>query len=152
MKLSMTSLALLAVTLTTCASSAPEPIRPWRIEIGTSGGLTGAGIGTYAVDSDGNVTIVTPEGERCDLIASTEELEQIETLLIDSKPSTWYASYVPTDRCCDRIEYILTLNQADRMFETQWIDASLPRPDGLLALSDAIIGGADSVRTRYACP
>ena len=152
MKLSIgVTLALIAMTLTTCASSAPEPIRPWSIEIVTSGGITGRGIGTYVIDSDGNVMVLTPKRERCDLRATAEEIESIEALLVAAEPSTWYASYVPADRCCDRVEYTLTLKQADRTFETEWIDASLPRPDELLALTDAILGGTESVRTRHEC-
>lgn len=152
MKLSgRAAVAALAMIVTMCASSRPEPLRPWRIEVATSGGLTGRGIGAYAIDSDGNITIVSADRRTCETRAAAEELYRIEALLAATDPRRWDDSYAPDDRCCDRIEYTLTLEEPSGTYTTEWIDAPLPRPESLVALTDAIVGGTDSVRTRHEC-
>lgn len=141
--------ALAMIMFAACAASQSGPARPWRIEVTTSGGIAGRGVGTYAISSGGEVTIVTMNGRTCTFQASTEDVARFERLLTDAKRESWNASYAPADRCCDRIEYTLTIDEAGSKRSVEWIDDPLPMPAGLVALSGALIGGEGSLRTRY---
>jgi hypothetical protein len=142
-------IADLAVTLTMCAASHSRPMTPWRVEIATSGGLAGRGVGTFAIASDGTVSVRTMTGKSCSYRATEEEIQRFEELLTAATPEKWSASYAPENRCCDRIEYTLTFDEADRRFTTEWIDGPLPMPEDLVALSAAIAGGSESSLRRH---
>lgn len=132
-----------------CSVSQSTPAAPWRVEIATDGGIAGRGIGTYAIDSDGLVSIVSMNGKLCEFRATDEELARIEQILGDARPDAWSDSYVPAERCCDRIYYRLKIEQRGGTRTLSWIDDPLPMPDDLLALTRAIIGGPESLRVRY---
>lgn len=140
--------AIVVLILTACAASRPE--EPWRIEVRTVGGFSGHGIGSYTVDSDGNISVEQPNGKACSYRATADELRQIRRLLGDARPREWKPSYNPKDTCCDRIHYALFIDEASVVTRTQWIDAPLPMPADLVALTDAIVGGEDSIRVRSA--
>ena len=148
MKLSRIFLSLTIVVGCTAARSAPE--RPWRIEVTTSGGLTGSGIGTFALDSDGKIAIRQMNGEPCSYDASKEELARIESLLGKADPAGWRESYLPENTCCDRIEYTMTVDEAGEIASTRWLDAPPPMPRDLTALAEAMVGGQDSIRAESA--
>jgi hypothetical protein len=148
MKLSRIFLSLMIVVACTAARSAPE--RPWRIEVTTSGGLTGRGLGTFAIDSDGKIAIRRMNGEPCNYDASKEELARIEALLGDARPDRWRESYLPENTCCDRIEYTMTVDEAGEITSTRWLDASPRMPEDLAALADAMVGGEKSIRAKSA--
>lgn len=145
MKSSVKLSAILMILLVSgCAASQAGPQRPWRVEVTTSGGITGRGAGDYAIDSDGKATAKLFDGRTCSF---TAPVERIEALLAAARPREWKESYVPENNCCDRIEYILTYDEAGRATTTKWIDDPLPMPADLVALSRTIIGGdATSVR------
>lgn len=145
MKLSM----VLTFMLTACAASQSTPVAPWRVEVATSGGIAGRGVGTYAIASDGTIDVVSMNGKRCSFRATAEELARIESLLAAAAPEKWSASYAPAERCCDRIQYDLSIDQGGSKRTVEWIDDPLPMPEDLVALSNAIMGGTDSVRVRY---
>jgi len=139
-KLSALSLILFAG----CAASHAAPKRPWRVEVTTSGGITGRGTGNYAIDSDGKVVARLFNGRECTF---TTDAGGIEAILAKARPNDWKESYVPENTCCDRIEYTLTYDEAGVKKTTTWIDDPLPMPADLVALSDAIVGGdAASIR------
>ena len=143
-------LAALAVALTMCAASQSKPETPWRVGIATTGGITGRGTGTFSIASDGTVSVTTMANKTCSYRAADEDLARFEKLLAAARPSEWKASYAPENRCCDRIEYTLTLDEGDQKITTEWIDDPLPRPADLIALAEAIIGGEDaSLRRHY---
>jgi hypothetical protein len=148
MKLSRIFLSLMIVVACTAARSAQE--RPWRIEVTTSGGLAGRGIGTFAIDSDGKIAIRRMNGEPCSYDASKEELARIERLLGDATPDRWRESYLPENTCCDRIEYAMTIDEAGEIASTRWLDAPPPMPQDLTALANAIVGGEKSIRAESA--
>ena len=66
-----------------------------------------------------------------------------------AKPDGWKDEYIPADRCCDRIEYTMTLEQKGGERTIRWIDDPLPMPEDLVALTRALMGGEESVRVRY---
>ncbi|HVG23742.1 MAG TPA: hypothetical protein VND45_06275 [Thermoanaerobaculia bacterium] len=131
MKLSRICLSMMIVAACAAARSAPE--RPWKVELTSSGGITGRGSGSAAVDSEGK--IVT---DRCSYEASPEELQRIETLLAQAHPERWRESYVPEKNCCDRVEYALTVDEAGKVKTTRWIDGPEELPRDLRALAEAM--------------
>lgn len=141
--------ALAVLMFAACAASQSSPVRPWRVELRTSGGIAGKGVGTYSIDSTGNVEIVSMNGKSCTFQVKADELSRIEHLIADAKPESWNPSYAPENRCCDRIEYTLTVDQAGTKRTVEWIDDPLPLPDDLTKLAAALIGGEKSLRTEY---
>ncbi|MGZ5443966.1 MAG: hypothetical protein ACXW5U_18045 [Thermoanaerobaculia bacterium] len=145
MKLS--ALFLTVALVSGCTATHAAPKRPWRVEVATDGGFVGRGIGTYALDSDATATARLMNGKGCTFTLSADELERFESILAKARPGRWKESYVPENTCCDRILYKLTWDEADDKRSTRWIDAPLPMPDDLVALSNAIVGGdATSIR------
>lgn len=141
---------LVGMIVAACAAARSRPERPWRIEVSTSGGITGDGIGTFAIDSGGKIAIRQMNGTECAFEAAKEELDRIETLLGQARTERWRESYVPENSCCDRIEYALTVDEAGEVAKTRWIDAPPPMPQDLAALADAIVGGQKSIRAQSA--
>jgi len=117
---------------------AAMPQRPWNVEITTSGGFTGRGNGGIRIDSDGTITVTAFGGGRCSFKATAEELKQFESVLAQARPEAWRESYAPENKCCDRIEYVLTLTIVDKKYTTSWIDAPQPMPKDLTALIEAL--------------
>ena len=101
MKLSLVAVLLI---MSCAASQTTSPAEPWRVEIATAGGIAGRGVGTWAVDSAGEVTVVSMNGRQCTFRASAGELRRVADLLAATKPDAWGPSYAPVNRCCDRIE------------------------------------------------
>ena len=126
---------LLAALIVSCSSSTPSTgvQRPWKLELATSGGLTGRGFGTIRMDSDGTATV----GE-CTSNITEEDLRRFDALLANAKPDAWRGSYVPENKCCDRFEYALTLEAGGKTSKTAWIDDPLPMPADLTAIGEAL--------------
>jgi hypothetical protein len=159
MKLSvMSTMLFLAMTLTACAASngtSDTPaeavsMKPWRIALKSSGGFAGRGAGNYTIDSTGKIEVTTTSGKTCSYRATEAELARFADLVARAKAKEWKSSYAPADRCCDRIEYGLTLEQGGVAHETEWIDQPDPMPEELTALWMALTGGAgESLRNAY---
>lgn len=141
---------LLAMMFLSCTAAYTAPQKPWRIEVATSGGLTGRGNGTYAIDSTGKVTATLINGKSCSYQADAAELSRIEQLLGETKRGAWKAEYIPENPCCDRIEYTLTVDEAGALTTTKWIDDPPPMPRDLVALGDAFLIGETSIRAQSA--
>lgn len=140
---------LLLIMTTSCAATSSKSDSPWRIELVTAGGFGGRGIGSFAIDSNGSVTVVTMTGKKCQFKASDDDLRRFEALLAGARPAEW-SRYVPENTCCDRVEYTLTLDQAEKVYKAEWIDDPLPMPEDLVRVSSAIAGGeANSIRMAY---
>lgn len=133
--------ALLLLFFAACTASHAAPKRPWRVEVTTTGGITGRGAGDYAIDSDGKVTARLADNRACTFTTSPEG---IEAILTKARPGEWKESYVPENPCCDRFEYTLTYDEAGVKKTTKWIDDPLPRPADLVGLANAIVGGEPS--------
>jgi hypothetical protein len=144
MKSSVKLSAIFLVLLAGCTATHATPKRPWRVEVTTSGGITGRGTGDYAIDSGGKVTARLSDGRACTF---TADAARIEALLAKARPAEWKESYFPENPCCDRFEYTLTYDEAGAKTATKWVDDPLPMPADLVALSQAIVGGdATSLR------
>lgn len=139
---------LVALSLVfSCAAARSTPKEPWRVEVTTTGGLAGRGTGDYAVDHEGAVTAKLFNGRTCTFQLGDEELGSIRDLLAKARPREWKDSYIPENPCCDRFEYTLNIDEAGVQSTTKWIDDPEPMPADLMALADAIVGGAtDSIR------
>ncbi|HKR65216.1 MAG TPA: hypothetical protein VJZ00_15905 [Thermoanaerobaculia bacterium] len=140
--LSRLGLCVTMIAAVACAASQSKPKTPWRVEVTTSGGIAGRGIGSYAIDSDGNITIKTMGGKECTFRATAEELDHFTSILGRSKPDQW-GRYVPENSCCDRITYTLTYDR----YKAEWIDDPLPMPEDLVALNKAL----NDLRAKHAC-
>lgn len=143
------SAMVMMMVVAACSVSQSTPAVPWRVEVATAGGIAGRGVGTYAIDSDGVVTVVSMDGKRCEFRATDEELSRVTAILGATKPDGWKDAYIPEERCCDRIEYTMTIEQRGGERTIRWIDDPLPMPEDLVALSRALMGGDESIRVRY---
>ena len=141
----VTALLILAAGCT----AAIESEQPWSVAVTTTGGITGSGVGAYSIDSDGRVEVTKMSGSRCVLTATAADLERVRQFVMAARPSRWRDSYAPEDRCCDRIEYTLTLDLGGRIRGVEWIDDPLPMPSDLTALAETLTGGGESVRAKY---
>ena len=122
---------------------------PWRIEVTSSGGITGRGAGNYSIASDGKITLRSMTGKNCTFQATPAELARFEQLVANARPNAWSASYKPENSCCDRFEYELTLDRAGAQRKTDWVDDPAPMPRDLAAITEAITGGPGSLRVVY---
>ena len=130
-------LTLLVLLILFGCAAAPVK-RPWKLELVTSGGFTGRGSGAITIESSGAMHLKTASGKECTVTATADELKRYESLLGAAQPEKWKPSYAPENRCCDRIEYDLTLTIADKTYKTEWISAPLPMPEDLTAIGDAL--------------
>jgi hypothetical protein len=146
MKLSLMGVLLFMSCMT---SNNSTPATPWKLGITTSGGITGRGNGSWSIDSDGKVEVTAFGGRSCTFDATAEERARFTNLLGAARPDTWKDSYAPEDRCCDRIEYILTIDQKGAQRKVEWIDDPLPMPADLQGIINAMSGVAPSLRTVY---
>jgi len=147
------SLSLSLLFLIGCAASAVGPTEPWRVEVATSGGLTGRGMGTFAVVSEGKAQVTMADGRPCTFALTPDELRRVEAVL-PAERSAWRDSYIPENSCCDRFQYDLTVDEGGQVTRTKWIDDPLPMPADLEALASAMVGGAQSIRVLASerCP
>jgi hypothetical protein len=148
MKLSGVLLSLVVVA--NCAAGRPPLKKPWRVEVQSSGGLAGRGMGTYAINSDGKLDATLPNGRPCSATIESGRLRELEKVLGETQPAAWKDSYVPENSCCDRFEYSLTFDEAGKETRTRWIDDPSPMPPDLEALTQAIIHGPRSIRVQAA--
>jgi hypothetical protein len=81
----------------------------WRIEITTSGGFTGRGIGTMSA-------------------SSAEASEDLAKSVEGADPTTWRPDYSPGEGRPDEVRYTIKMTLGDRIYVTSWRDSSrLPR-------------------------
>lgn len=146
MKLSILATMLFVVS---CAASQTRPVEPWSVGVTSSGGLAGRGAGSFAIDSEGKVSVTSMMGKSCTFQATEEERRRFTELLTNARPDTWAASYVPKDPCCDRFEYELTLDEGGVKRTVKWIDDPMPMPKDLAALTSAVVGEPPSLRLTY---
>jgi len=77
----------------------------WRIEITTSGGFTGRGIGTMGAKS-------------------SEARKGLSNAVEAAHPATWQSDYSPGDGLPDEIRYTLKMTINGKTYETKWRDTS----------------------------
>jgi hypothetical protein len=141
--------SLFAVLLfAACAgSSAKQADAPWRLELTSSGGISGRGLGAFAIDSKGAVVVKTISGQTCELRESEEALRKLAAEVQAATPEIWAASYVPENNCCDRIQWTLTFERGGAKRETIWIDDPKPMPSDLAAIVKTLA----TLRAKHVC-
>jgi hypothetical protein len=135
----------------------PSQLAPdWKIEITTSGGITGGGSGGLTVSSDGALIIAfgsSPTAKRCTYQLTAAELQPIDAAVRNAQPRSWMECYSLADistHCCDLIRTSLTLsarNGSDR-YATSWLIAPEGLPQDLRSLVDMLRGPA-GLDARY---
>jgi hypothetical protein len=109
------SLALIGAQASAGAAAAGEPVAPWKIEYGTSGGITGDTEAVRLEDS-GRVIFETSDGTRSDQMASPEQLAKLMAILrrleLSGAPRP-----LPRERPRPDARYtFLTITVADRVY------------------------------------
>ncbi|HJQ40676.1 MAG TPA: hypothetical protein VKB93_26355 [Thermoanaerobaculia bacterium] len=112
--------------------------RPWKAELTTGGGFTGQGTGSITLDSGGAIHVTTPFRGACEARASAKELARFEALLGNARPQKWRDSYMPKNRCCDRVDFHLTLTIAEQSWTAEWMPPE-PMPKDLSAIGDELM-------------
>lgn len=134
--------------LVACAGSTAKPADgPWRLQLTSSGGITGRGHGALTIDSKGTVVVKTMTGKTCELRESDEALAKLAAEVHAATPDRWAASYVPENNCCDRIQWVLTFERGGEKRETEWIDDPKPMPKDLAA----IVRTLAAMRAKHVC-
>jgi hypothetical protein len=129
--------AALLFALAAC-TAASRTIDPWKLELTSSGGIAGKGVGSISIDSGGAVRVTTSQGKECSFTATPAELRALQDALANAKPETWKSSYAPENVCCDRMTYELKASIGGKETAVTWIDDPLPMPADLTALIDAV--------------
>lgn len=111
---------------------------PWKLELTTSGGFTGRGSGAITIDSAGAIHVQPAFGEGCDARATADELARFGTLVAKARPRKWRDSYMPENRCCDRVDFHLSLRIKDEQWTTQWMPPE-PMPKDLSAIGEELM-------------
>jgi hypothetical protein len=114
----------------------PEGPLAFVIDLDTSGGFSGRGLGGVTVDSNGSVGASRIGGStrgvpECRTKLSADELQSMRRSVEATRLQTWPASFAPAgdDGCCDRFQWTLRMEQrlADgqvRKVSTLWYDAN----------------------------
>ncbi len=138
-------LSIVMMTLMMSCAVSQSTDAPWRLAIETSGGITGRGTGSWSVTSDGDIAARSMGGTDCTYRATEDELRRLDEVMASAKPERWAASYVPEEPCCDRIEYVMTVDTGRTKRTVTWIDDPRPMPADLRAVIDALNG----IRAEY---
>jgi hypothetical protein len=110
----MSVLALCALPAAQNTSGASS----WRVELRSSGGISGRGVGGVAVQSDGAVVLIrfgaTPDRghawEPTCTLRLPDQVRQVADALEATRPETWrerYPSSSKPDNCCDAFQWDL---------------------------------------------
>ncbi len=92
-------------------SSSGAQADEWTVEITTSGGITGKGLGKIVVHSDGSASF---NGTAC--AVAEEEFNVVQRALASANPASWKQRYIYKTNPhgnADQIEYVLSLRQID---------------------------------------
>jgi len=134
----------------------PAQLAPdWKIEITTSGGITGGGTGGLIVSANGALTITfgsSPAARRCTFQLTPSELQTLAARVENLRPRSWMECYSLANvgtHCCDLIRTNLTLSARNGgdLYITSWLTGS-ELPQDLRDLIETLKGPA-GVDSRY---
>lgn len=142
------TLALVAATLAGLATTAGARARrrspaPWTVTVETSGGFTGRGRGSVAVDANGIVraTLAGPPNatpQRRTVRLTSVEREAIAAAVVGATPTEWSGKTFG-NAAADAMTYRLTLRRGAQAWTATWYDSSRDElPPRVAALFDAI--------------
>ncbi len=118
--------------------------KDWKIEIETTGGFSGDGIGNVSLLSDGQAR-ATDGSRACRGNLSAEELEKLGRLIKQARPGSWKSSYQRAGNphgAADQINYAFRFttgaDSGAKTHETSWYDETgRTLPGDLRALMEA---------------
>lgn len=129
---------IVVVLLAACAGSQQPADEPWRVEMTSSGGIAGKGMGSLAIDSAGAFTVTTMSGKTCPDKLSDDESQRLAKAVANAKPETWQKPGAESI-CCDRIEWSLALTVGGKTHTVTWIDdPKFAMTDDLRALTNVL--------------
>jgi hypothetical protein len=109
------SLALIGAQASASAAAAGEPVAPWKIEYGTSGGITGH-TEALSLEDSGRVIFETSDGRRSEQTASPEQLAKL-TAIFRRLELSGPPRPLPRERPMPDARYtFLTITVADRVY------------------------------------
>ena len=128
------------------------PVRDWKIEITTTGGIAGGGVGGVTVSSSGVLTITLINKKQCTYQLTDAELQMLNAAIASAQPGNWLECYSLANvntHCCDLVTTSLKLSEhGDHdVFVTSWLTGGTLPPD-LQNLIDVLRGPA-GIDTRY---
>jgi hypothetical protein len=129
------------------ARQLPAGASAFVIDLDTSGGFTGRGLGGVTIDSEGNVRGsglggTNRQSSTCRTQLAAEDLQSLRLAVTRVQP--WPETFAPAgdDGCCDRHRWILRFEQRlangqVRTAKTMWYDANESRlPDEVTVMRD----------------
>ena len=129
------------------ARQLPAGANAFVIDLDTSGGFTGRGLGGVTIDSGGNVRGsglggTNRQSSKCRTHLTADDLEALRLAVARVQP--WPETFAPAgdDGCCDRHRWTLRLEQRlangqARTATTMWYDANEGRlPDEVTVMRD----------------
>ena len=120
----------------------------WRVEVETSGGLTGSGVGGVAVASDGRIEAST-DTKKCSADLPPDQLQSIAALVRRTKPLAWRPSYQRNDNpygVADQFQYTLRMTVDGKTHQTFWYEVTATaRPLDLRELSEVVWRARETV-------
>jgi hypothetical protein len=146
------------------ASQGTPTASGWRVELRSSGGLTGRGVGGVAVNSDGAVAVIrqTMAGgqgwEPTCTVRVPERIRRVVDALAVTRPDTWRERYPApgSPGCCDGFQWDLdvirtTVGQSPVRQHTSWTsDGSPSVPADVEKLRAALVELWDTVKPSCA--
>lgn len=141
----MMKLGLVALVLIGCATAASvadakdakEAKLSWRVNLITSGGLTGRGLGQVLVSDDASVAF-TPPGSFPRGCRDPEAAKKVEAAIKKAKPKAWQQTYGQGGG--DQILYKINLILEPRgLYTASWYDSNVKDiPKDLKELYDVV--------------
>lgn len=136
MRLALATALLLSLACRTPADAADEePMRndtattsPWIVNLDTTGGMTGHGLGRVRLSSDGNV-VAGIQGEELTGTLRPEERKALERAIAAADVKQWGSA--THERGGDQITYTLQLERGDVRGEAVWMDGTSTSADAL---------------------
>ena len=140
--LSLRSLLLLTVF---AACSAKPVTQPWKLELTSSGGFTGRGVGSFTLDSTGAAVTTTLDGRTCTLRVPDATVQKIASAL--ATRTRWTESYMPKNQCCDRVTWTMKIDVGGVPRTLRWMERSKDMPRELNAAIEVL----EKLRGEHPC-
>jgi hypothetical protein len=131
------------------ARQLPAGANAFVIDLDTSGGFTGRGLGGVTIDSEGQVRGsglggTNRQSSKCRTQLPEEDLKSLRVALEAARVQPWPETFAPAgdDGCCDRHRWTLRLEQRlangqARTAKTMWYDANESRlPNEVTVMRD----------------
>jgi hypothetical protein len=146
----------LAVVLALAVGQTGSEVPEWRVELRSSGGITGRGAGSISVQADGTVALTRAaavrrpdqSGEPTCTVRLPDKVKPVADALHGLQPDTWRERYTPGGNpggCCDQFQWDLEVTRAGGgsspgQLRTSWVGEPAPDlPPDLSRLRSAVL-------------